>query len=507
MSAPEPRELSQLKDRLREIAGVHAAKNVLAWDQLTYMPDGAAESRGDHLATLEKIYHEMSTSKELGNLLDSLAKVAPSLDPESDDAALIRVTREDFERNRKLPADFRAKQTAHGSVVYSVWKKARAAANFKMVESHLEKTLEMSRQMADYLKKPTDKSIMDPLIDLADPGFTVAQLDPLFADLRKRLLSIFAEISKVEPFDNKCLRRHYPEVEQLAFGRHVLEKMGYDFNRGRLDLTAHPFMIRFAHSDVRITTRTRLDDVSDSLFSTVHEAGHAFYELGISKDLEGTPLAQGASSGIHESQSRLWENQVARSRAFWEFFYPDLKKTFPQQLGATPLDEFHRAINRVERSLIRTDADEVTYNFHVMIRFDMEKALLDGKLAVKDLPEAWNERYRSDLGVVPNSDADGVLQDVHWYQEYIGGLFQGYTIGNILSAQLYRSADAALGGRLEGEIRKGRFDELREWLRANLHVHGRKFEGPDLIRRATGRPLGVEDYVSYLEKKYRALLA
>jgi carboxypeptidase Taq len=322
----------------------------------------------------------------------------------------------------------------------------------------------------------------------------------LFAELRRELVPLVQAITAQPVADDSCLRQRFSEEQQLAFGRQVVERFGYDFARGRQDKTLHPFMTKFSLGDVRITTRVKADDLGDALFSTMHEAGHALYEQGIRREYEGTPLAGGASSGVHESQSRLWENVVGRSRAFWQFFYPQLQATFPAQLGGVTLDTFYRAINKVERSLIRTDADEVTYNLHVMIRFDLELALLEGQLAVRDLPAAWHERYRSDLGLTAPDDRDGVLQDVHWYHGGIGGAFQGYTLGNILSAQIFAAAGKASAG-----IGQGEFGELRRWLTENLYRHGRKFSPPELIQKATGSPLQVAPYIAYLRRKYGEL--
>jgi carboxypeptidase Taq len=501
-------DFSRLLDHLKDLSGLRAAASLMHWDQATYLPEKAFASRGDHLSTIEKLAHGMATSDELGRCLENLAKIEGDLSPESDEACLIRIVREDYERDRKLPADFRSEQISLSSLSYETWKKARAANDFSMVEKVLEKNVELSRKMAEYLKKPGQSSIIDSLIDLSDPGFTAETLRPLFADLRARLVPLFDRVIQDADFDDSFLRQDYPEEVQLSFGEKVIRNLGYDFERGRQDKTAHPFMIRFAHSDVRITTRVKRNDLGEALFSTIHEAGHALYELGIEESFEGTPLAQGTSSGVHESQSRLWENLVARGLPFWEHFYPKLQAVFPQQLQNVSLARFYKAINRTERGLIRTDADELSYNLHVMIRFDLECDLLEGKLRVKDLPEAWLERYRSDLGITPAPESlhsNGVLQDVHWFSGPVGGAFQGYTIGNVLSAQLYASARKAHHG-LEEEFRKGNFSTLREWLRQNVHRHGRKFEGPDLIRRATGKPLSTEDYFEYLENKYTSLI-
>jgi carboxypeptidase Taq len=303
------------------------------------------------------------------------------------------------------------------------------------------------------------------------------------------------------PVDDACLRGPFPQAEQLAFGREMVERMGYDFERGRLDLTHHPFETSFSIGDVRITTRVKEDHLGECIFGCVHEAGHGMYEQGIHTALEATPLATGTSAGAHESQSRLWENVVGRSRGCWEFFYPRLQSVFPGQLGDTPLETFYRAINKVERGLIRTDADEMTYNLHVMIRFDLELALLEGSLAIKDLPEAWNARYQSDIGIVAPDDRDGVLQDVHWFAGVIGGAFQGYTLGNVMGALFYEAALEA-HPEIPDQIRQGEFDTLHTWLVDNIYRHGSKYHAPELIERVTGGPIRIEPYIRYLRSKY-----
>ena len=503
MSNASAPELNLLKARMKELSGLQAAAALMYWDQATYLPEGAAEARGEHLATLEKFAHQLSTAPEVGQWLESLSR--QNLDEKSNDHFLVKIAREDFDRNSRLPAEFRAEQASHASRSYEAWKKAREANDFSIVSGHMKKTLDLSRKMAEYLREPHHKSMIDPLIEISDKGFNEANLRVLFGELRSRLLPLLEKISAAAPFDDACLREHFPEDKQLAFGENALKKIGYEFSRGRQDKTAHPFMIRFAHSDVRITTRVRENYFGEAFFSTIHEGGHALYELGIDPSLDGTPLAQGASTAVHESQSRLWENLVGRSLPFWEYFYPQLQSTFPNQLGKVSLAKFHKAINRVERSLIRTDADEVTYNLHVMIRFDLECDLLEGRLKIEDLPEAWNERYRSDLGLLPSKLSEGVLQDVHWFHGGIGGYFQGYTIGNVMSGQIYATALKAMPD-LEDQFRRGDFATLREWLRTNLHQYGRKFDGPELMKKITGRELAAEDYLRYLETKYSKLL-
>jgi carboxypeptidase Taq len=326
----------------------------------------------------------------------------------------------------------------------------------------------------------------------------------LFAELRRPLVPLVRAITEQTPTDDRCLRGSFPEPAQLDFSVAVVRQVGYDFARGRLDKTHHPFCTKFSPGDVRITTRVNVGDVGEALFSTLHEAGHALYEQGVSSALEGTPLGWGTSAGVHESQSRLWENVVGRSLPFWRHFYPALQAQFPDPFGAVPVETFHRAINKVQRSLIRTDADEVTYNLHVMLRFDLELDLLEGRLAVADLPEAWRARMQADLGLTPPDDRDGCLQDVHWYGSPVGGAFQGYTIGNILSAQFYAAATAA-HPRIADEIAAGEFGTLHGWLREKLYRHGRKFTPDEVVRRATGAPISTGPYLAYLREKYGTL--
>jgi carboxypeptidase Taq len=495
-------KLTELRARLLEISDLYAAGSVLSWDQATYMPKGGADSRGRQGAVLRKLAHERSIDSALGKLLDELETYAGSLPYDSNDASLIRVARRDFEKAVKLPAEFVARISAHGSASYDAWTRARPANDFAAMVPYLEKTLDYSRAYADYFAPYAH--IADPMIDDADEGMTTALVRALFDELRAELVPMVRAISEQPPADDSCLRGSFGEDAQLAFGRAVVERLGYDFERGRLDKTHHPFCAKFAAGDVRITTRVREDDIGDALFSTIHETGHALYEQGVSAELEGTPLGYGTSAGVHESQSRLWENVVARGLPFWMHFYPALQSTFPKQFKPVALETFYRAINKVERSLIRTDADEVTYNLHVMLRFQLELDMLEGKLRVKDLPEAWRTGMQSDLGLAPPDDRDGCLQDVHWYGAIIGGGFQGYTIGNILSAQIYAAAVTAKL-KIPVEIGSGEFGTLHAWLRENIYQHGRKFQPNEIVERATGGPMSMQPYLAYLHTKYGAL--
>ncbi|HBB34453.1 MAG TPA: carboxypeptidase [Cyanobacteria bacterium UBA8803] len=497
----EPK-LVELKTRLAEINDLEAAASLLYWDQATYMPPGGAEARGRQLATLQQISHSKFTESAIGQLLEDLRPYEASLSYDSDEASLIRITRRKYERAVRVPANFMAEFSKHRTEAYGAWARARPANNFAAVQPYLEKTLDLSRELANFF--PEYDHIADPLIDFADYGMKASFLRSLFANLRQQLVPIVEAITSQTPIDDSCLHQVYPEAQQLKFTLKAIEQLGYDFQRGRQDQTHHPFMINFSTGDVRITTRVYENDLDQALFSSIHEMGHALYEQGINPELEGTPLAGGTSAGIHESQSRLWENLVGRSLGFWKFFYPQLQAFFPTQLGNIGLETFYRAINKVKRSLIRTDADEVTYNLHVMIRFDLELQMLEGRLEIRDLPEAWNERYRSDLGIVPENDSDGVLQDVHWYTGQIGGMFQCYTLGNLMSAQIFEAALAAHPEILVN-IEQGQFSTLHNWLKENIYQHGCKYTAAELIGSVTGTQLHIAPFIRYIRQKYGQL--
>lgn len=492
-------KLDELKQRLAEVHDLNMAGSVLNWDQSTYMPPGGVQARGQQLATLARLSFEKFTDPAVGKLLDELQPYEDSLPYDSDDASLIRITRKDHERATRVPPDFMSEMTAHQSEAFQLWIQARPENNFKLVLPALEKTLDYSRKLANFF--PGYQHIADPLIDYADYGMKVESLNIIFSELREQLVPIVQAISSQEPVDDSCLRKHYPEAEQLAFCEKVVRQIGYDYQRGRHDKTYHPFTTSFSIGDVRITTRVKENYLSECLYSMIHEAGHALYEQGVSKAYERTPLASGTSAGVHESQSRLWENVVGRSRGFWQFFYPQLQAAFPGQLEKVGLDTFYKAVNKVERSLIRTDADEVTYNLHIMLRFGLELDLLEGKLAVKDLPDAWQARFKEDFGTSAPDDRDGVLQDVHWYAGIIGGVFQGYTLGNILGAQFYDAA-VRVHPEIPSDISNGNFTQLLGWLQKNVYQHGRKYTAPELIQRVTGGPMTIKPYIQYIKSKY-----
>ncbi|MEX2540951.1 MAG: carboxypeptidase M32 [Trueperaceae bacterium] len=506
--------LAELRIRLEHVADLQDTAALLGWDQATYMPAGGSQTRGRQLATIARLAHEALVDPAIGSLLDRLEPELESIDPDSDEARLISVTRFDYDRATQVPAHFLAEFEKHASHGYQLWVQARPADDFALVADHLERTVELSRRYSSFFSGY--QHVADALIDESDRGMTVARLRPLFRELRARLLPLVDATtagggqapgnagSAREVADGSPLRACYPEAAQIAFGEEVIRAFGFDFRRGRQDRSGHPFATALGDGDVRITTRVREADLSEALFSSLHEAGHGMYEQGIDPGLHGTPLAGGTSAGVHESQSRLWENVVGRSYAFWRHYFPLLRERFPDQLTEVSLEAFYAAVNLVSRSLIRTDADELTYNLHVMIRFELECELLEGTLAVADLADAWRERYRSDLGVDSGGDSDGVLQDMHWFSGLVGGAFQGYTIGNILSAQFYAAASKAQPD-LPEQMASGSFGGLHAWLKENIWRHGRKYTPDELLLRATGSEMSIEPYLAYLSDKYRRL--
>lgn len=493
--------LRELRSRLFEIDDIAAAADLLDWDQETYMPGGGARARGRQSATLRRLAHERLVDPAIGRLLDGLQSYTEGLSWDSDDASLVRVARRDFEKAIKVPSFYVARAKALNAASYDAWTRARPANDFAAMRPFLEQTLDLSREYAGFFAPWAH--IADPLIDDSDEGMTTASIRSLFSDLRNELVPMVRAICEQPPADESCLHGAFDERAQFEFGLAVAARMGYDLDRGRLDRTHHPFCTKFSTGDVRITTRVYESDVARALFATLHEAGHALYEQGVDPALEGTPLGEGASDGVHESQSRLWENVVGRSRRFWRHFYPVLQNTFRDQLARVALETFYRSINKVERSLIRADADEVTYNLHVMLRFDLELDLLEGRLRVADLPEAWHAGMQAVLGVTPRDDRDGCLQDVHWYSGGIGGAFQSYTIGNVLSAQIYAAALNA-HPQIPGEIENGEFGTLHGWLKENLYRHGRKYRPNEIVERIAGG-LSVQPYLAYLREKYGEL--
>jgi carboxypeptidase Taq len=494
--------LDRLRRRLAEVKNINSANAVLSWDQHTYMPPGGAGTRAEQMATLARLAHDIFTAEETGEILDAAAEEVQGLPADSIDAALIRVARRDYDHAVRIPAPFVAALRRHAALANPVWVEARANNDYPSFAPFLEQTVQFSRELADYLGYPEQR--YDALLDQYEPGMLTGQVQTLFEQLKGEVVPLVAAIAgSGVSIDDAILHRPYDEGKQERFGIQVVEQFGYDFNRGRQDRTVHPFATEFSPNDVRITTRFDPNFLNMAIFGTMHESGHAMYGQGISQEFIGTPLDGGSSLGVHESQSRLWENIVGRSRPFWSHFYPHLQQAFPQQLGTVPLSRFYAAINKVQPSLIRVEADEVTYNLHIMLRFEMELDLLEGRITAREAPDVWNEKMQEYLGIRPPSDTLGILQDTHW-SGGLFGYFSTYSLGNILSVQFYEAALAAHPS-IPSEIEAGRFETLRGWLTEHIYRYGRMFEPVELVERATGRPLTIDPYVSYLKTKFGEL--
>ena len=488
----------KLKTLIAEVSDLSMAQAVLGWDQQTYMPAGGAEARGHQLATLSSLSHQKFTSPKIGKLIEELKAEFTDTDPDSDDARYLKVVSKDYDQATKVPSDYVAKFARLTARGHESWAKAREASDFSIFQTDLEEIVEMRKEYVEFFP-PADHPY-DTLLDEFEPGMKTAEVQEIFGVLRERQVELLKNIADAKQVNDDFMHINYPEKQQWDFGVEVATAFGYDWNRGRQDKSVHPFTTSFGINDVRITTRFMEDFFPSALFGTMHEAGHGLYELGVNQDYERTPLASGASLGVHESQSRLWENLVGRSMPFWEHFYPRLQETFPTQLGNITLPDFYKGINKVESSLVRVEADEATYNMHIMLRLELEIAMIEGSVEIKDLPELWNTKVEEYLGITPPNDAQGVLQDIHWS---FGGLgyFSTYALGNLISVQLWEKINEDIPN-LDEEIRKGEFSALLTWLRENVHTHGRKYEPQELVQKVTGSKITPEPYLRYLEGKY-----
>ena len=493
-----PEALAQLKTRLDDVSNLNSANGLLGWDQQTMMPEGGDETRAGQSSTLSRLSHEIFSAPQTGALLDTAAAETVSLPYDHNDSALLRIVQRDYERAVRVPSELVAEISRTAALAHGAWVQARAENRFDLFAPWLEKIVEMNRRLAEAIGY--SDHIYDALLDQFEPGMTAADVTAMFADLKREVVPMIAHISQHQDrASDDVLHRFYAEATQEAFTLRLARGYGFDFNRGRQDRAVHPFCQSMSPDDVRITTRYDEHFLQVALFGTLHETGHALYEQGVSHDLHPF-LGSGTSLGVHESQSRLWENVVGRSRGFWKRFYPDLQAAFPDSLGNVDLETFYRAVNTSKPSLIRVEADEVTYNMHTMLRFEIECDLLTGALSVADAPAAWNAKMQAYLGITPPSDTLGILQDVHWSGAMLG-YFPTYTIGNLLSAQLYEAATRAVPS-IPADVAAGKFDTLLGWLRENIHQHGRKYLPQELIKRATGEPLNSRAYIAYLRGKY-----
>lgn len=494
-------KLNTLKAILAEVADLTSTAFLLEWDAQVKMPPGGAEGRSHQQATVQKLAHVRLTSPEVGRLLDDLQPHIEQLDPDSDEARLVRVTRRQFDKRTRVPAEMVAEFAQLVTMAYHAWERAKEDSNFAHFLPHLEKIVDNRRRYAE-LFAPYGH-IYDPLLDDYEPGMKTAEVQAIFNTLRPQQVTLLKAIAAQPQVDDRFLYQPFDPQKQWDFGVEVITRFGYDWQRGRQDKSVHPFTIHFGMDDVRITTRIDSNFLNTALFGTMHEAGHAMYEQGVAKSLARSPLAGGASLGIHESQSRLWENLVGRSLPFWEHFYPRLQAYFPEQFGSLDLEAFYQGINRVEPSLIRVEADEATYNLHIMLRLELEIAMLEGALELRDLPQAWNARVQDYLGLTPPNDSQGVLQDIHWSNGYLG-YFTTYALGNLVSLQLWERLQVDIPD-LDDQIRQGEFSALLGWLRSHVHQYGSKFEPQELVQRITGSKVDPAPYMRYLQRKFGAV--
>jgi carboxypeptidase Taq len=491
----------ELKRRLAEVYDVGKALGVLAWDQRTQMPPGGAPARAEQLGTLSRIAHELFVSEEIGRLLEELRSYEGSLDYDSDEASLIRMTRRDYEKASRVPADLSAEMSRAAALAQHVWEQARRDSDYESFRPHLEKNLELRRRYVACFEPAAED--YDVLLDDYEPGMTTAEVRATFDTLKAGLVPLIEEIREREPaVDDSFLHGDFPVERQHEFEREVLSAFGFTSENWRMDETVHPFASNSSPDDIRLTTRHHEDSLS-SVFATMHEFGHGLYEHGVDRSLDRTPLARGASLGLHESQSRTWENLVGRSLPFWQHFYPRLQGLFPAQLGGVDVDGFYRAVNRVRPSLIRIEADEATYNLHVILRFELEQDLLAGTIDLRDLPEAWDAKVLEYLGIEVPDVADGVLQDTHWASGHLG-YFPTYSLGNVISLQIWERLRLDLPD-VDKRIGHGEFGPLREWLREHLHRSGRKFMPGETLERVVGTGLDPGPYMHYLRVKLGAI--
>jgi carboxypeptidase Taq len=491
----------ELGRRLGEIHDLEKAAGVLSWDEETKMPPLGADPRADQRATLNRIAHELQIAPDLGELLEELRPFEEAHEYDSFEASLVRVARRDYEKAVRVPPDLRAELTRAGSLGYQAWLRAREQEDYSIMLPHLEKNLELRRQYVACFEPEDDP--YDVVLDDYEPGMKTHEVEAIFDTLKGALLPWLRAVDDLDPIDDSCLRGRFPRDAQRRFGLYVLERWGMDRAAWRLDKTVHPFATSFAPTDIRLTTNFHEDSLH-GILSCLHEFGHGIYERQIDPAYTRTPLAQGVSSAFHESQSRMWENLVGRNLATWRFFYPKLQEEFPDHFADVSLEGFHRALNKVQPSFRRVDADEVTYCLHIILRFELERGMLSGEIPLKDLPEAFDAKMREYLGLQPPDVVAGVLQDVHW-SDMSMGYFPTYALGNVVSVQLWERAEADLGD-LDEQFERGEFEPLREWLREHVHRHGRAFTPQELLRRAAGSAMDPAPYLRYLERKLGDLL-
>jgi carboxypeptidase Taq len=492
-------QYESLLERIYEINDLNKASAVLRWDREVNMPQAGSEARTQQITTLNRLSHTMFTSDEMGELIEAAAAEIEAADYDSTEASLIRHLRRAYEDACKLPPEFVARVSEVSGQARDAWVQAREEDDFPHFQPWLEQVVELCQEKAELYGYEDEK--YDALLDKYERDMKTAEVRALFNALKDELVPLREAISeRGTAVDDSFLHQPYDVDKQKEFAHYIAEAVGYDFSRGHLGTVVHPFATSFSHNDTRITTRWNPNFINPSLFGTLHESGHAMYEQGTHANLARTPLARGTSLGIHESQSRMIENIVGRSRGFWQRHYRQLQSLFPQQLDLHTVGDFYRAINKVHPSFIRVEADELTYNFHIILRFELEQAMLNGDLAVADLPTAWNDKMEELLGIVPPTDSQGCLQDVHWSRPGFG-YFPTYALGNLYAAQFYEAA-VSQEPNIADDMAEGKTEALLSWLRQNIHQHGRKFTPRELVQRVTHKPLQHEAFMRYATEKF-----
>lgn len=490
----------ELIKQVKEVSLLSSCASVLGWDERTYMPRQGAAFRADQLSLIAGMCHERFTSPKIGDLLSAAESDGLAKDPASDTAVNLREIRHQYNRYTKLPKELVEELTKVTSLAQGEWGEARKKSDFKMFQTRLAQVIDLTRKTADAYGWKGEP--YNALLDGYEPGATVDDVNAVFEPLRVDLVELLAKIKNApKKPDVSIVEREYDVELQRVFGEMVAAAIGFDFSAGRLDVTTHPFCSGFGTGDTRITTRYNPKRLNDALFGIMHEAGHGLYEMGLNKaKYFGTPLGDAVSLGIHESQSRMWENQVGRSREFWTYFLPQAQRIFRESLAGVTVDQFYGAINYVTPSYIRVEADECTYNLHILLRFELERAIIKGDLKVADIPGEWNSRFKKYFGIEVDKDANGCLQDVHWSAGLIG-YFPTYTLGNLYSAQFFAKAKSDVPN-LMGQFEKGDFSQLLGWLRKNIHEHGQRYRARDLGQKVTGQALSHKPLIEYLKKKY-----
>lgn len=492
----------QLCQHVRETALLAATEQALGWDERTVMPGAANEYRAEQMTLLAGLIHERKTDPRLGEWLEELATSPLAADRHSDEGTTIRQLKRDYDRRTRLPQSLVEELTRVTSLGQHAWQAAREDNDYASFQPHLKRVFELKRHQADALG--FDDCRYDALLDDFEPGELTANIGQVLVELREALVPLIAEIGGTSRRpDVSLLAHHYPLDAQERFSREAAAKIGFDFERGRLDVTAHPFCTELGPHDCRITTRYDEHFFNTAFFGTLHEAGHGIYDQGLRTDYYALPPGEAVSLGIHESQSRLWENLVARSREFWQHFFPSAQEMFPAALADESLDRFYFAINDVRPSLVRVEADEATYNLHILIRFELEQLLLADAIPFDDLPGAWNDMYEKYLGIRPPSDSEGVLQDIHWSAGLVG-YFPTYSLGNLYASQLFEQAQRDLGN-LGRQFAAGHFEPLRHWLLENVHRQGQRYTASELIEKITGKPLSHAPLMAHLRRKLAPL--